>query len=168
MSTISNAASSATSTVTNFFSSALNRVGQFAGRIWTMMTNIVPSAVSSKVSKLFAPVTNVVKSMPKPIKAVVIAGAMCGVGALAYRFFKPKQNATSQPSVNEGQRQIPEDSSVENTEQNQGVALSTAPVSEADRRDSEGLIDQPQLGQSESGSAVATEVLAGQSESDDE
>jgi len=172
MSTISNAASSATSTVTNFFSSALNRVGQFAGRIWTMMTNIVPSAVSSKVSKLFAPVTNVVKSMPKPIKAVVIAGAMCGVGALAYRFFKPKQNATSQPSVNEGQREIPVDSSVENTEQNQGVALSTEPVSEAvseaDRRDSEGLIDQAQLGQSGSGSAVATELPVEQSESDDE
>ena len=105
MSTISNAASSATSTVTNFFSSALNRVGQFAGRIWTMMTNIVPSAVSSKVSKLFAPVTNVVKSMPKPIKAVFVATAMCSVGVYAYRCFKSKQNAKKEPSAAESLNQ---------------------------------------------------------------
>jgi hypothetical protein len=128
MSTISNAASSATSTVTNFFSSALNRVGQFAGRIWTMMTNIVPSAVSSKVSKLFAPVTNVVKSMPKPIKAVFVATAMCSVGVYAYRCFKSKQNAKKEPTAAESLNQPPVGLSAnESSEQNSIINSSSLP-----------------------------------------
>ncbi|MFZ4673298.1 MAG: hypothetical protein ACOYL1_03010, partial [Chlamydiia bacterium] len=91
MNTIANTASSATSTVTNFFGSAFNRVGQFAGRIWTMISNIVPSAVSSRVAKLFAPVTTAFKGLPKPIKATVVLTAAGTAAFFAVKYFKSKE-----------------------------------------------------------------------------
>jgi hypothetical protein len=91
MNTIANTASSATSTVSNFFGSAFNRVGQFAGRIWTMISNIVPSAVSSRVAKLFAPMTSVFKGLPKPIKAAVVLTAAGSATYFAVKHFKSRE-----------------------------------------------------------------------------
>lgn len=120
MNTIANTASSATSTVSNFFGSAFNRVGQFAGRIWTMISNIVPSAVSSRVAKLFAPVTTAFKGLPKPIKATVVLTAAGTAAFFAVKYFKSKE--CKQPAAaSANASSVSEAQSQETSAQNPGV-----------------------------------------------
>ena len=130
MNTIANTASSATSTVSNFFGSAFNRVGQFAGRIWTMISNIVPSAVSSRVAKLFAPMTSVFKGLPKPIKATVVLTAAGSAAYFAVKYFKSREvkktlnaETISQDTASNPQHTISEVANAEETRKSPALAF---------------------------------------------
>ena len=83
MTSIINSASSAAYAATSYLGSAIRNVGNLAGRIVTTLSNFVPSQVSTKVQRLFGPLSRACSALPKPIKvAAVVAGGIASVVAL--------------------------------------------------------------------------------------
>jgi hypothetical protein len=83
MTSIINTASSAAYAATSYLGSAIRNVGNLAGRIVTTLSNFVPSQVSTKVQRLFGPISRACSALPKPIKvAAVVAGGIASVVAL--------------------------------------------------------------------------------------
>ena len=90
MTSIINSASSAAYAATSYLGTAIRNVGNLAGRIVTTLSNFVPSQVSTKVQRLFSPISRACSALPKPIKvAAIVAGGIASVVALK-RFYNMK------------------------------------------------------------------------------
>lgn len=90
MTSIINSASSAAYAATSYLGTAIRNVGNLAGRIVTTLSNFVPSQVSTKVQRLFSPISRACSALPKPIKvAAIVAGGIASVVALK-RFYNKK------------------------------------------------------------------------------